>query len=374
MAQVALAAALIVAVAVGCANPPATLEIEVTREVEVTREIPATVQTVRTVEVTREVSTVREVPVTVEVVRTVEVPREVEVTRQVEVTREVPVTRPVAATPTPAPTPTPTPEHAPTPTTVPQRPRFAGWRMEEEVHSGVDVFAFRNVAVAHEPLPLPPVATILCDTRGRRLMYIDWGHPLIGSLATSIGPYETEPFEVYKQADAAYILEDYARDLHRFVDGLNLPRARHAEFTQLWRNIQQMFDLAQHSAPDNLFPRDPPQIGEEQAVNYGAVLVELDFAVEIPPTDTTDWRVNPGGATIRSTWRVLPNQRTLMGPAALGDLRPSYAAIAPPNSEREQLRTMTARVWEPEQPVTLFAKWEITDLDRVLDHCQQANR
>lgn len=357
--------------------------MEVTREVPVVREVPVTVEVIDTVEVTREVEVTRQVPVTVEVIRTVDTPVTREVVREIEITREVPVTRIV--TPTPAPTVAPVPVPTPVPAAQPQRSRFGSWEMELQFHGNREVASFSNLAVAHETLPDAPVVTFLCDDRGYRSMHIDWRHPVVGVIETSLSPYSSDPFDLYSEVDARFLLADYARRLHAFVDGIRLSPQDAGRFRELWRQTQREYHLNKITTFDNLvddLESDDREIDDEQAdaaatddepiisANRGAALVQLDFSVEIPELIGQD-RYRPSvRATVRSNWRVLPNQRTLMGDGPIGSINQSYETIAPPRSEADNLRIMTADIGEPEQPVALFAKWEITGLREVLEHCR----
>ena len=352
-----------------------------------TREIPVTVIQTETVEVTRQVPVIREVPVTVEVVKTVEVPVTRDVVKEIEVTREVPVTPTATPTPQPAvsPTPSPTavPVPTPTPTPAPTPPpsRFANWELDHDFHAGREVSIFRNSATVHEPLPDPPVLTFLCDNRGYRSMYIDWRHPVVGVLDTILSPYSSDPFDIYRQVDAEFLLADYARRLHEFVTGVRLDPLDSGQFRDLWRQIQRDYDLSELTSADDLIvleePEEPEENGnanqEEEIIlsaNRGSALIQLDFAVETHRFLREEWYRPSVRASIRSDWRVLPNQRTLMGDGAIGSISQSYRSIGPPRSEEESHRVITATIAEPEQPVAMFAKWEVTEMDRVLQHCR----
>ena len=61
---------------------------------------------------------------------------------------------------------------------------------------------------------------------------------------------------------------------------------------------------------------------------------------------------------------------TLMGASAIGSISQSYRTIGPPRSEEDSQRVITATIAEPEQPIAMFAKWEVTELDRILEHCR----
>ena len=388
VALVSLPCALLVATVVAC-----TPQVEL-REVEVTREVRVLVQRDVSVEVTREVPVTREVQVIVEVDRPVENP----FTREVVITREVPVTRIVTATPAPTATPTPVPTQAPaptmapsptptpTPTAEPPRSRFGNWQHEREFYGGREVSTFRNVATAYEPLRDPPELTFLCDHRGYRSMYIDWRHPVVGVIDTTISHYFSDPFDIYKQVDSAVLITDYARRLHAFVDGIRLNPRDASRFPELWRSIQREYDLSNLTSAEELLAveeiEEPESSGADSSddsqtdekvtlsVNRGIVLIQLDFAVEIP-----ELMARPGyrpsvRADIRSNWRVLPNQRTLMADGPIGSIHQSYQTIAPPRSADDSLRVLAASVAEPDQPVNLFAEWEVSELNRVLQHCR----
>ena len=350
-------------------------DVEVTREVDVVREVPVTVELTNTVEVTREI------PVTVQTVRTVETT----VTREVEATREVPVTRIVTATPeptttllappptpmptvaaTPAPTPAPTLEVVPTPT-IPPQSRFESWQMEDDFHAGRKVSVFRNNAIAHEPLPNAPVITFLCDDRGYRSMYIDWWHPVVGATDTSHTPYASDYFDVYRQVDANTLLADYARRLHEFVTSVRLSPRDTIQFDGLWRGVQRDYALGTFTSAADLLESDE---NVKVSANHGTAIVQLDFAVEIPERVGQDSYRPFSRATIRDNWRVLSNQRTLMGDSAIGSINQSYQTIAPPQSDEDNLRILTADIEEPDQPVAMSAKWEITGLGKILKHCK----
>ena len=204
----------------------------------------------------------REVQVIVEVDRPVENPftREVVITREVPVTRIVTATPAPTATPTPVPTqmpaptmaPSPTPAPTPTPTAEPPRSRFGNWQHEREFYGGREVSTFRNVATAYEPLRDPPELTFLCDHRGYRSMYIDWRHPVVGVIDTSISHYFSDPFDIYKQVDSAVLITDYARRLHAFVDGIRLSPRDASRFPELWRSIQREYDLSNLTSAEDL--------------------------------------------------------------------------------------------------------------------------
>ncbi len=366
-----------------CAAQPAVRQVEITREIPVTREVPVTVVRTETVEVTRQVPITREIPVTVEVVKTVEVPVTREVVREIEITREVPVTPVASPTPQPTatPTPSPTPVPDPTPTPLPTKSRFGNWQLDHDFHAGREVSIFRNDATMHEPLPDAPVLTFLCDDRGYRSMYIDWRHPVVGVLDTSLSPYSSDPFDIYRQVDADTLLADYARRLHEFVTGVRLDPRDSGRFRELWRQIQRDYDLSELTRPENLIELDEPQEPEDNAnadqeeeiilsANRGSALIQLDFAVEIPRFLREEWYRPSVRATLRSDWRVLPNQLTLMGAGAIGSISQGYRTIGPSRSEADSQRVISATIAEPEQPIAMFAKWEVTELDRVLEHCR----
>ena len=100
--------------------------------------------------------------------------------------------------------------------------RFGSWQYDQDFHALRTVSTFRNVATFHDPLPDAPVLTFLCDDRGYRSMYIDWRHPVVGVLDTSLSPYASDPFDIYREVDANILLADYARRLHEFVTGVRL--------------------------------------------------------------------------------------------------------------------------------------------------------
>ena len=374
-------AALAVLVSAACAAQPQVREVEVTREIPVTREVPVTVERIETIEVTREVPVVREVPVTVEVVKTVEVPVTREVIKEIEVIREVPVTP--AVTPTPEPTmvasPTPSPTPAPVPTPSMASLRFGSWEMESEFFAGRAVSTFQNLATSHDPLPDAPVLTFQCDNRGYRAMHIDWRHPVVGVLDTSLSPYVSDPFDIYRKVDANILLADYARQLHAFVDGVRLTPQDAGRFRELWREIQRRYELSELTSSEDLIVLEEPEEDADQqdepeavlSANRGSALIELEFSVEVPEHRGEEWYRPSVRANIRSDWRVLANQRTLMGDSAIGSINQSYQSIAPPRSEEDSLRVLTATVYEPEQPVALSAKWEVSGWDRVLEHCRE---
>ncbi len=379
----ALACILLVISFVACSPQVEFRNVEVTRQVPVTREVPVTVEHTSTVEVTREVPVTREIPVTVQVLTTVETP----VTRKVEVTSEVPVTRIVAATPRPTATPlppTPVPTPVPTPAPPASQSKLGNWRLEQDFHARREVAIFRNDAIFHEPLPDPPELVFLCDNRGYRSMYIDWRHPVIGVIDTSITPYASDPFDIYRQVDANVLLSDYARRLHKFVDGIRLQPRDNGRFADLWRVIQREYDLHDLTSAEDLLAyqdmEEPEETGapddtnaDDEIIlspNRGTALIQLDFVVEIPRFLREDWYRPSVRANIRSNWRVLPNQRTLMGDGPIGSVNQAYQSIAPPSSDEDSLRVITASVAEPDQPVDLFAKWEVTGLDRALEHCR----
>ena len=378
-----MAAVLLALGFIACSAEPEIREVTVTREVPVVREIPVTVEIPRNVEITREVPVTREIPVTVEVVQTVEVPVTRQIVREIEVTREVPVTPVVSPTPQPAATPTPSPTLVPTPTPPPPMSRFGSWQHDQDFHALRTVSTFRNVATFHDPLPDAPVLTFLCDDRGYRSMYIDWRHPVVGVLDTSLSPYASDPFDIYREVDANTLLADYARRLHEFVTGVRLDAQDSGRFRELWRQIQRDYDLSELTSSEDLVelaePDDPEESdGTEEddeiilSANRGSALIHLDFAVEIPRFLREEWYRPSVRATIRSDWRVLPNQRTLMGDGAIGSIHQSYYRIGPPQSEEDSHRAITATVAEPEQPIAMFAKWEVTGLDRVLEHCRDS--
>lgn len=376
-------AALAVLVSAGCAAEPQVERVEVTREIPVTREVPVTVERTKTIEVTREVPVVREVPVTVEVIKTVEVPVTREVIKEIEVIREVPVTPAVTPTPEPtmvaSPTPSATPVPVPASTPSPANPRFGSWEMESGFFAGRTVSTFRNLSTSYDPLPDSPVLTFQCDNRGYRSMHIDWRHPVVGVLDTSLSPYVSDPFDIYRKVDAEILLADYARQLHAFVDGMRLNPQDAGRFRELWREIQRRYELSELTSPEDLIVLEEPEEDPDQQVeaepvlsaNRGSALLELEFSVEIPKYMGEEWYRPSVRANIRSDWRVLPNQRTLMGDSAIGSIHQSYQSIAPPRSEEDSLRVITATVYEPEQPVGLSAKWEATGLDRILEHCRE---
>ena len=57
-----------------------------------------------------------------------------------------------------------------------------------------------------------------------------------------------------------------------------------------------------------------------------------------------------------------------MGDGPIGSANPSCQAIAPPMSEEDGFRVLIPSVTEPEQPVDLFAKWEVTGFDDAPEH------
>jgi len=232
-------------VAVGCASPPETVEVEVTREVPVTQEVPVTVpvtvETVRTVTATREVPVTQEVPVTVVVPQTVEVTREVLVPQTVEVTPQAPVTRSAAVSPTPAVTPTASPVDTPTATpppamtpmasstptpgpAAPEATRFGSWTLDEQQHhEGFEIHRFQNEALEQTGVQ-PPTLTYQCDTRGGRTMYINWRGPI--TAGSSDRPSASrDPFSQYRDIPY-YALLEYAGGLLEFVDDLRLTPQR----------------------------------------------------------------------------------------------------------------------------------------------------
>ena len=375
---IALAGVILLTVGVLAACSPQIeyRDIEVTREVDVVREVPVTVETVRDVEITREV------PVTVETVRNVEttVTREVEITREVPV--EVPVTRIATATPGPtttptvttsapeptvaAATPTPAPTVMPTPTPAPKS-KFDSWQIEHGVHAGRTVSIFRNSAISHDPLPDAPTITFLCDDRGHRSMYIDWRHPVVATVDTSLSSYVSDPFDVYRQVDADTIIVDYAQRLHEFMAGIRLAPQEKGRFDDLWRSIGRDYDLGTSTADEFLTQDERAEV----SVNRGKALVQLDFAVEDPKRVGQDSYRPFVRAEIQSDWRVLPSQRTLMADGPIGSVKQSYEAIAPPQSQDDHLRILTAEIREPDQPVAMAATWEITGLDKMLEHCKR---
>ena len=378
-----LVSAFSVLVFAACAAQPEVRQVEITREIPVTREVPVTVVRTETVEITRQVPITREIPVTVEVVKTVEVPVTREVVREIEITREVLVTPVASPTPQPTatPTPSPTPVPVPTPTPLPPKSRFGNWQLDHDFHAGREVSIFRNDATMHEPLPDAPVLTFLCDNRGYRSMYIDWRHPVVGVLDTTLSPYASDPFDIYRQVDADTLLADYARRLHEFVTGVRLDPRDSGRFRELWRQIQRDYDLSELTRPENLVELEEPEEPEDTdnndqeaeiilSANRGSALIQLDFAVEIPRFLREEWYRPSVRATIRSDWRVLPNQRTLIGASAIGSISQSYRTIGPPRSEEDSQRVITATIAEPEQPIAMFAKWEVTELDRILAHCR----
>lgn len=377
-----LATVLVIAAAVGCTAQPAVREVEVTREVPVTKEVPVTVQVVDTVEVTREVKEVREIPVTVEILRTVEVTR---APQTVEVTREVPVTRIVAAaptvvandasaellTPTPlangmGPTPAATPavvEKSPTPT--PSAPaadvRFGSWRMELEQYGGLEVYSFRNPAVAHETPSEVPVLTYQCDTRGRRALYVDWYQP-VSTAYSQVPRYSDDPFEQYRDDDLDAIA-GLAGSLLELMDDLALDRGGVSARDEMWKRLDRRWQLnpeSSHDLVDRLRER-----------NHQGVSIVLDFYVQ--PSDPSRWnRYGPPiAASIDDTWIVLSNLRTQASASAVGELQRAYRDVSPPSVISASSPLMVAAtVTSPEQPVEIVAKWEISGFQKITSYCR----
>ena len=370
--------------AIACTTQTEIQEVEVTREVTVMQEVPVTVQTVRDVEITREV------PVTVETVRNVEVTREVVTTEQVEVTREVPVTRLVEVVPTQpveqstlatAPTPnlangtpeptitadTPTPEPTVvatiTPTPEPALVKiFGSWSMRPDLaqFGQTKVAYFENAAQKWEAGVDAPMLVYECDSRQQRAMYIDWDIAL--STQISYFPrYTDDPFRQYRDEDLD-ALADMADKLLAFVEEAEINRASVGELEQMWKTLRRHWDI------------DPVEAAElverMKERNHRSVLVASEFyihrkdhpaSLEHGPTYVNE---------ITGTWVMLPGHRTQMDTGDLGSLRRLYRDLedaAPPGSKMDRL--LIAEVKEPTQIGSIMAEWEITGLDKVIDHC-----
>ena len=353
---------------------------------EVTREVPVTVETLQTVEVTRQVSVTVEIERQTEVTRIVETTREVPVTRLVKVTpiataHQATPTERVSASPTPPITETATPEPIATPAmmvatpptpTIPPSPtptpkpethvQYGSWQLQSlEQFGNVSVAHFENKARKWEAGALTPTLTFKCDNWNRRSLYIDWDFAL--STEVSYVPrYTNDPFRQYQDNDLD-ALADMAYQMLTFINGAEFYRADVGKLDQLWKSLRTHWDLDAEKAASLI-----ERIKER---NLRGVLILSAFY--------THRKDHPAGLKygptwveeISSTWVVLPGHRTQMDSGELGSLRQIYRNVdsaATPGSDTDRLLIATVR--EPQQVAPIMAEWEISGLDKVLNHCR----
>lgn len=370
--------AVLLSAIIACSTETQVREVEVTREVPVTQEVPVTVETVKTVEVTHEVPVTQEIPVTVETIKTVEVTREVETVKTVEVTREVPITRLASATPT-APTPatsttsgeptttTPVPTATPvptiTPTRSPQSP-FGSWRMEQTNYGERELSSFRNTAVAHETGDLAPTLIYQCDTRGNRALRINWRLPLATEGYNIRRQSDDNRYDLYQDVDLDALVK-YADVLYEFVNDLQLTESEQRELDEAWDDVRSQW--RRHPKP----PTADLLIELLRIRSHRSVEIDLDFFVTTANQDQQNKHRPPILDTISSRWIVLSEHHTQINPSGIGELRPTYLQIRSSASLTEApLEMMTATMQEPEQPATVAAKWEISGLGSIMNHCK----
>ena len=377
--------AVLLSVIIACSTEPQVQEVEVTREVTVTQEVPVTVEIEKSVEVTREVPVTQEIPVTVETIKTVEVTRETETVKTVEVTREVPVTRIVSAKPVPetpgtpaeSPTGTPAPTLTPVPAVAMTTPSatpasetasqsFGSWEMSDRIlYSDRQVFYFRNVAVEWETSLEPPILTYLCDTRGGRSLYIEWGFPLsterLGRLVNYRPDANDDPYGPHPDYNVD-MLVDLADRLLTFMEKADLSERDLRKWDDSWKEMQRQWQSRQRG----LGPQTPDELIEYVDLFLNEVLIDLDFFPEKADQDNNLPYGPPILNTISREWYVISRQRTKMEAAGMGELRRAYRSYSPAEAGA---RVMTAIVKEPEQPAEAVAKWEISGLDNVMSYC-----
>ena len=301
VALASLPCALLAAAMVAC-----TPQVEL-REVEVTREVRVLVQRDVSVEVTREVPVTREVQVIVEVDRPVENP----FTREGPVTREVPVTRIVTATPRP-----PRPRRPSDASACANHGPLSHSHANTNTNCGTAQITVRQLATrgvnSTAGARSPPFATspprtspyrpsgthLLCDHRGYRSMYIDWRHSVVGVIDTTISHYFSDPLRHLPAGRLRVLITDYAPGSTPFVDGIRLNPRDASRFPELWRSIQREYDLSNLTSAEDLLAVEEIEAPEDSgadssddsetegkitlSVNRGIVLIQLDFAVEVP--------------------------------------------------------------------------------------------
>ena len=369
----AMAMAVLLSAIIACSTETQVREVEVTREVPVTQEVPVTVETVKTVEVTHEVPVTQEIPVTVETIKTVEVTREVPVTRIVSATPipETPGTPKESPTETPAPTLTRVPAVAmATPTATPASEtasqRFGSWKTSDPtLYSDRQVFHFHNVAVEWETSLEAPILTYLCDTRGGRSLYIDWGFPLsterLGRLVNYRPDANDDPYRPHPDYNVD-MLVDLADRLLTFVEKADLSERDLRKWDDSWKEMQRQWQSRQRG----LGPQTPDELIEYVDLFLSEVLINLDFFPEKADQDNNLPYGPPILDTISREWYVISRQRTKMEAAGMGELRRAYRSYSPAEAGA---RVMTAIVKEPEQPAEAVAKWDISGLDNIMSHC-----
>ena len=350
---------------------------------EVTREIPVTVETLQTVEVTRQVPVTVEIERQTEVTRIVETTREVPITRLIEITpigaaQQVAPTGSVSASPTPPATETVTPEPDATPTravAVPPTPtigpsptpapepdtRFVSWQLQPLKHIGdVSIASFENTAREWQSSASKPIMTFECDSRSRRSLYIDWDFPL-STNASHIFRYTDDPFGQYRDDDLDALV-DMAGKMLTFINEVEFYRADSGKLDQIWKSLQTRWQLDPENAT-NLVQRI-----EER--NHRSVLILSAFFTHRKDHEAS-LKYGPTWIDeISSTWVMLPGHRTQMDRGDVGNLRRIYRNIdasVPFSSDTERLLVATVR--EPQQVTPIMAEWEISGLDKVLQHC-----
>ena len=368
---------------IACAQEPQII----TNEVEVTREIPVTVETLQTVEVTRQVPVTVETERQTEVTRIVETTREIPVTRLVEITHAAatpqaaptksaaasptpPATTTATATPEPTVTPTiavaapPTPTAMPSPTPVPAAepetdPRFTSWQPIPLTRIGeVNIARFENVAREWKAGIANPVLTYECDSRHRRALHIDWDFPISTSPSTRT---LYDPFQTYRDDDLDAMV-DMADQILRFVNEGKFYRSETGKLDEIWKTLKRRWQLE----PENAY--DLVKRIEERSHNSVVILSAFytyrrdhEASLRFGPTWIEE---------ISSTWVVLPGHRTQMDSGDVGNLRRIYRNVdssVPSASDTERLLVITVK--EPEQVTPITAEWEISGMDKVIQHC-----
>lgn len=366
---------------IACAQEPQIITNEVTRE------IPVTVETLQTIEVTRQV------PVTVETERQTEVTRIVETTREIPVTRLVeiiqaaatssptptasaaasptpPTSASASATPEPVVTPTRAVAEPPTPTAMPPStptpaveqetdPRFVSWQPIPLTRIGeVNIARFENVAREWKAGISNPVLTYECDSRHRRALHIDWDFPI------STSPSDRtlyDPFQIYRDDDLD-ALADMTGQMLRFINEGKFYRSEAGKLDEIWKTLKRRWQLEPENADDLI--RRIEERSHSSVVILSAFYTyrkDHEASLRFGPTWIEE---------ISSTWVVLPGHRTQMDSGDVGNLRRIYRNVdssVPFTSDTERLLVITVK--EPEQVTPITAEWEISGMDKVIQHC-----
>ena len=212
--------------------------------------------------------------------------------------------------------PTATPAVPVTPAPAAADRRFDSWRLDPEPREyGFRTFyTFRNTAVGWEVATQAPELIYECDSYGGRAVYIDWQMPLVTTSST-ISRYTEDPFKQYRDLNLDRINE-MADHLFRLVDGLELHHQNAYERDEMWRDLEEEWQIDSESAPR--------LIESMRRRNHRSLLITLEFFVERADPEER-LRFDPLlREIITSVWVILSQHRAQMDAGALGKLRLAY--------------------------------------------------